>query len=84
MKMKTKASNKKLRQFSVFVEQGKDKLYSAFCPSLQGCYAQGKTLEEALKNIREVIELHIEDREKTKEIIPEKKLVSLSALELTI
>lgn len=82
--MKIKTSNKSLRQFPVFAEQGKDKLYSAFCPSVQGCYAQGKTLEEALKNIREVIQPHIEDREKTKELIPERKLVSLSALELNI
>ena len=76
--------NKKLRQFPVFVEQGKDKWYAAFCPSLQGCYAQGKTLEDALMNIKEVIQLHIEDRIETKELIPERKLVSLSALELAV
>ena len=79
-----KTLNKKLRQFPVFVEQGKDKWYTAFCPSLQGCYAQGKTLEDALKNIKEVIQLHIEDRIETKELIPERKLVSLSALELAV
>ncbi len=79
-----KILNKKTRQFPVFIEQGKDKWYVAFCPSLQGCYAQGKTLEDALKNIKEVIQLHIEDRIATKELVPERKLVSLSALELTI
>ena len=27
------------------------------CPILRGCYTQGKTIDEALKNIHEVIEL---------------------------
>ena len=32
------------------------------CPLLQGCYTQGKTLDEALKNIHEVIELCLEEQ----------------------
>ncbi len=31
------------------------------CPSFQGCYSQGDTIEEALENIKEAIELCIED-----------------------
>ncbi|MBI5530478.1 MAG: type II toxin-antitoxin system HicB family antitoxin, partial [Candidatus Doudnabacteria bacterium] len=56
-------------QIPVFIEKD-DKWFSAICPSLQGCYAQGKTLEEVLKNIREAIELHIEERLAEKEQIP--------------
>lgn len=48
-------------QFPVFVEKDEDEIYVAECPILQGCYTQGKTLDEALKNIQEVIELCIED-----------------------
>ena len=29
-------------------------------PSLPGCYSPGKTVEEALANIREAIELYVE------------------------
>jgi predicted RNase H-like HicB family nuclease len=36
--------------------------YFAFCPSLQGCYSQGQTYEEAVGNIRDAIRLHIDDR----------------------
>jgi predicted RNase H-like HicB family nuclease len=31
------------------------KSYHAFVPSLSGCHSQGKTIEEATKNIREAI-----------------------------
>ena len=34
--------------------------YFAYVPALKGCVSQGDTFEEALKNIREAIELYIE------------------------
>jgi len=34
--------------------------YTVSCPSLPGCHSQGETIDEALKNIREAIELYIE------------------------
>jgi predicted RNase H-like HicB family nuclease len=37
--------------------------YFAYVPALKGCVSQGDTFEEALKNIREAIELYIEDLE---------------------
>ena len=36
--------------------------YFVYCPSLQGCYTQGETYEEALANIQDAMRLHIEDR----------------------
>ena len=48
--------------FKVFLEHDSDyDGYVVSCPSLQGCYSQGKTVEEALANIREAIELVLED-----------------------
>lgn len=47
--------------FSAVIERDK-KGYVAECRELQGCYAQGKTYEEAIKSIKEVIEMHIDDR----------------------
>lgn len=44
-------------KLSVIVE--KDRFgYHAFCPMLDGCHTQGRTLEEVLYNIREAIELY--------------------------
>ncbi len=44
--------------------------YVAEVPSLPGCYSQGETVEEALANIKEAIELHIEDMIAAGEDIP--------------
>ncbi len=34
--------------------------YYAYCPVLPGCQSQGDSLEEAMNNIREAIELYLE------------------------
>ena len=56
------------RNLPLLVEKGEDGFYVAECPLFEGCYTQGRTIDEALKNIREVIELILQERE-TKEII---------------
>lgn len=58
--MNKKITNKNFT-FSVIVEKDKNG-YVAECRELQGCYAEGKTYEEVAKNIKEAIELHVEDR----------------------
>ena len=35
--------------------------YSVWVPDLPGCASQGKTLEEAIENIKEAMELYLED-----------------------
>ncbi|MGL2571458.1 type II toxin-antitoxin system HicB family antitoxin [Helicobacter pylori] len=37
--------------------------YFAFVPFLKGCVSQGKSCEEALRNIKEAIELYLGDLE---------------------
>jgi predicted RNase H-like HicB family nuclease len=46
----------------LFIEKDEDGFYVAECPILEGCYTQGKTIDEALKNIREVIEMILEEK----------------------
>ena len=46
----------------LFVERGEDDFYVVECPVFDGCYAQGRTLDEALKNIREVVRLILPER----------------------
>jgi predicted RNase H-like HicB family nuclease len=44
----------------VVVKQGEDGYFVAHCPSLRSCWSQGKSREEALRNIREAITLYLE------------------------
>lgn len=44
----------------VVIERGEDGCFVAHCPSLKSCWSQGKTREEALKNVREAIDLYLE------------------------
>lgn len=54
----------------LIVEKGLDDFYVIECPVLEGCYTQGKTIDEALKNIREVIELILPEN-RNREILEE-------------
>ena len=54
-------------KIKVILAQGEDGYFVAHCPSLKSCWSQGKTEEEALKNIREAIELYLEPDEKLTE-----------------
>ena len=55
-------------QLPLFVEKDEDNFYVVECPLMEGCYSQGKTLDEALKNIREVIDLLLEEK-KNRDIV---------------
>jgi len=52
----------KIYNLTVVVEKDEDGNFLAICPALQGCYADGETIEEALRFIEDVIKMHIEDR----------------------
>jgi len=57
--------------------------YFVSCPSLQGCYSQGDTYEEAVENIKDAVRSHIEDRIADGEEIPQVS-VSLSTVEIAV
>jgi predicted RNase H-like HicB family nuclease len=58
---------------------GEDGFIVAECPIIPGCVSQGRTREEALKNIREAIELCLENRESEGWELPaEYEVVSVS------
>ena len=47
----------------VIVEKDEDGFFVVECPLLKGCYTQGETIDEALKNIHEVIEMCLEEED---------------------
>ncbi|MFH0963486.1 MAG: type II toxin-antitoxin system HicB family antitoxin [Planctomycetota bacterium] len=51
----------KFYSFQVVIEkEPEDEGYYAYSPTLPGCFSNGKTIEEAKRNIREAIEQHLE------------------------
>ena len=58
----------------VLLYPGENGYWVAECPSLPGCVSQGKTREEAIANIREAIDVYIEDMCANGERVPEDRL----------
>jgi len=50
-------------RFKVTLETAAKDGYTVSVPSLPGCISEGDTKEEALKNIREAIELYLESKD---------------------
>jgi antitoxin HicB len=48
-------------RYTVILEQETDGGYVVSVPALPGCVSQGDTRDEALANIREAIELYVQD-----------------------
>lgn len=51
----------KIKNFKIIIEQDEDGIFVAEAPAIPGCYTQGKTYEEAIRGIKEVIELCLEE-----------------------
>ena len=47
-------------EIKVVLEKQEEGGYTVYVPSLPGCISQGDSKEDALKNIREAIELYLE------------------------
>lgn len=48
-------------KYKVVIQQDEDGRFNASCPELKGCHSFGDSIEDALRNIREAIELYLED-----------------------
>ena len=47
-------------KIKIYLEPSEEGGYTAIVPSLPGCISEGETKEEAIRNIREAIELYLE------------------------
>ena len=69
--------------FNIVIEEDKfedgQKAYHASCPALKGCHSWGHTYEQALANIREAVELYVEDLVEAGEAVPKAKGVTKRA-----
>lgn len=62
----------------IVLEKGEDGYVVAHCPSLKGCWSQGKTEQEAIKNIREAIMLYLEPDAECVESTPDHRVLEIA------
>jgi predicted RNase H-like HicB family nuclease len=65
-------------KFRVILEPSEEGGYTVVVPSLPGCISEGNTREEALKNIREAIELYLEPVEDDQSFSPDSEQVEIA------
>ena len=47
-------------KLKIVLENGMDGYVTAYCPALKGCVKKGKNEEDAIKNLKEAIELYLD------------------------
>ena len=67
----------KNKEFYVVIERDEDGIYIGEVPQLKACYSQGETIDELMQNIKEVIEMCLEELEEelTTEFIGVQKVI---------
>jgi len=75
----------KTYNFTVLIEEDKESGgYTAVVPALKSCYTEGETIEELMRNIKEAIELCLEEEKDLPEGNFSKHLVNAQQVELII
>ncbi|MBI4167692.1 MAG: type II toxin-antitoxin system HicB family antitoxin [Candidatus Aenigmarchaeota archaeon] len=67
-------------KFKIAVSKEEDGFYVVECINLPGCISQGKTKEEAMKNIKDAINGYLISLKKHKEEIPIKNILQISEI----
>ncbi|MCJ7778173.1 MAG: type II toxin-antitoxin system HicB family antitoxin [Sedimentisphaerales bacterium] len=65
-------------KFRVILEPSEEGGYTVIVPSLPGCVSEGNTREEALKNVREAIELYLEPVEDDLSFSPDSEQLEIA------
>ena len=65
-------------RLNIVLEPSDDGGYTVVVPALPGCISEGDTKEEALKNIREAIELYLEPVDDDQTFAPNSELLELT------
>ena len=58
--------------------------YYAYCPELSGCQTQGDSVEEALLNIKEAVELYLETLPKDEIMVSLSEEILTTSLEVQV
>jgi predicted RNase H-like HicB family nuclease len=76
---------KRKHVFQVIIEQDEAGYFVAECPALKACYTQGKTYEEVMENIKDVIALCLEELKTQKKRIPKQpEIIGVQRVEVAL
>jgi predicted RNase H-like HicB family nuclease len=76
---------KRKHVFQVIIEQDEAGYFVAECPALKACYTQGKTYEEVIENIKDVIALCLEEMKAQKKRIPKQpEIIGVQRVEVAL
>jgi predicted RNase H-like HicB family nuclease len=64
--------------FPIMIEIDEDGYFIVSCPTFKGCHSYGEIIDEALENIKEVIEMCLEEQE----LEPVNKFVGFREVEI--
>jgi predicted RNase H-like HicB family nuclease len=70
-------------RYLVVIEKGENN-YGAYAPDVPGCGTVGDTVEEALENIKEALELHLEGTLEDGDPVPEAAHVKAHFVEVEV
>lgn len=76
---------KKKHVFQVIVEQDESGYFVAECPALRACYTQGKTYEEVIENIKDVIMMCLDEyKEKGIKVPMQPEIIAVKRVEVSV
>jgi predicted RNase H-like HicB family nuclease len=71
-----------MTEYTILIHPAEEGGFWVEVPILPGCFSQGESIEEAMKNVREAIELHIECLKEENEPIPVENDLIISRIHL--
>jgi len=76
----------KFYSFQIVIEkEPEDEGYFAYTPTVPGCFSNGRTIEDAKRNIRQAIEQHLASMLEHSQLVPQNdRLVHVEELTVAI
>jgi len=71
-------------EYTVILHQAEEGGYWAEVPALPGCYSQGETVEQTMRNVKEAIESHLEALREDKEEIPAEEGLVIGRVKIAV
>ena len=69
-------------EYTVIMHPAEEGGYWAEIPALPGCYSQGETLEEVIRNVKEAVESHVDALKQDNQVVPVERGLMIGKVEV--